>query len=453
MAQSFTGDGDGILIEFDLIETSKYKLRGFHCEWISQFKEEAEVLFLGGRDKICIVGVTIMSEKPKPKTYQIYFRALAKFNEIINGRKQKEWTSSEIPMICDLIDWKSSNKHNPNIDQYIYDSFQLFSNNKSIISLDYDELNKSDPNIVKKIMYGIEDNHSKLIDLFSDSYLTNSCRFDVILSLFNNLKSINIYNAKYYKFSVSFLLSAISASSTITTISIYGVYKGWIYDLWNNNGDKLVSMFNQRQFDIDYYNEELLITRDIKHPYFHAINRFNDMINGKWSSDWTKSQRLVICNLINYKIDEQQSSNIDKSIIDSFQAFIYDKVEINLHHSGLNGSDSEIVSKLMHKMEENKYEDIDLYSDSYSTNLFRGDVIFKLFNNLQSIVIVCYWKFSMSYLLSMIINSHSLQTITVDCAYWIDELWNTDKDKLISMFNQHQFDIKYERQKLIISRQ
>ena len=39
VAQRFTGDGDGILIEF---ENHIQRLRGFGCEWISQFKEESE---------------------------------------------------------------------------------------------------------------------------------------------------------------------------------------------------------------------------------------------------------------------------------------------------------------------------------------------------------------------------------------------------------------------------
>ena len=453
VAHRFTGDGHGILIEF---ANHIHELRGFSCEWISQYKEESEVLFMGGSNRIRIIGVTIMNTKPKPKTYQIYFHVLAKFIDMIYRGKSNDWTNSERSLICDLIDWKLNNKHNPNIDQYIYDSFGLFLNNKSIISMRYAALRESEPQIREKIMPKIQVNDDIEIDPFSNSYSTNSFRFDVILSLFKNLESIHIYDAKEYKFSLSYLLSSISTLFAIPKIIIHGVSteKYWIHRLWNNHGDKLLSMFNQHQFDIDYYNGELLITGDVKDPYFYAITKFDDMLSGNKSIGWTKSQRSVISDLMDYKIDEEHTSNIDGAIIDSFEAFINNKLEIRLVYWDLNESDSEMVNKLMYKMEN---KDIDFDSASDSTNLFRGDNIFKIFKNLQSIVIWggCQQEFSVRYMLSVIIESCSLQTITingVDDDHWIYFLWNTNKDKLISMFNQHQFDIKYDDE-LIIRRQ
>ena len=254
-----------------------------------------------------------------------------------------------------------------------------------------------------------------------------------------------------YKFSVSH-------KSLLKTITIED--GGWMSDLWKRDEDKLVSMFNQHKFYIDYHEHKLFITTDAKIPYFHAINKFDDMINGKKSIGWTKSQRSVISDLMDYKIDEKQTPNIDKSIIDSFATFTKNKLKITLDYEYLEKySDSEMVNKLMHGMQKNKNVDIDYYSDSESRNSFRGDIIFKLFNNLQSIVIngCSDYKFSLRYLLAMMIKSYSLQTITIyDYQTWIYKVWNSDKDKLISMFNQHQFDIKYidkYPRRLIINRQ
>ena len=86
------------------------------------------------------------------------------------------------------------------------------------------------------------------------------------------------------------------------------------------------------------------------------------------------------------------------------------------------------------------------------TNLFRGDVIFNLFNNLQEINIKFndYMKaddhkntymFSFGFLLSMISESPSLQTITIEHEKkWIHRLkvWSA-----LSRFKQHHFDIQY----------
>ena len=143
-----------------------------------------------------------------------------------------------------------------------------------------------------------------------------------------------------------------------------------------------------------------------------------------------------------------------------FAKFTNERLEIAFDYDTLSKSDPEIVNKIMHGIEKDTA--IDPFSDS-STNLFRGDVIFKLFPNLHTINIHhggydTSYKFSFSYLLSMISKKYSLQTITIK-GRWIKYLWFESKDRLISMFNQHQFDIKYEyneyssNRKVIISRE
>ena len=61
VAIKFSGDGNGIMVEFD--NQQNKQLHGFNCEWISQFKEESEILFMGGAYRIHINGVTIMDTK------------------------------------------------------------------------------------------------------------------------------------------------------------------------------------------------------------------------------------------------------------------------------------------------------------------------------------------------------------------------------------------------------
>ena len=61
------------------------------------------------------------------------------------------------------------------------------------------------------------------------------------------------------------------------------------------------------------------------------------------------------------------------------------------------------------------------------------------------------YRFSFSDLLSMISTSYSLRTIIIMWRGWnrsgehaMHDEWKSNQDKLILMFNQHQFDIAYE---------
>ena len=119
--------------------------------------------------------------------------------------------------------------------------------------------------------------------------------------------------------------------------------------------------------------------------------------------------------------------------------------------------DSDIVDKIMYKIEDNEDIDIDLFSDTYSTNLFRGDIIFKLFDNLQWITLTLgngstgTYTFSFRYLLNMISKSYSLQKILIKGQWLYHQQFpglkasvmdSQSRHKITSMFDQHQYDIK-----------
>ena len=245
VAINFTGDGNGILVQFD---NHNSRLHGFDCSWISQYKEESEVLFMGGAQKTRIIGVTIMETK---KNYQSYFRALNKFNDMVDG-VMIHWESSEIVLIECLMDYKLYNKHNVNIDQYIYDSFTLFTNNKQRIVLDLETLRRiSDSVITHKLMYELR--YSAVIGPFLGSS-TNLFRGDIVFELFQNLQSIIIDASSYpysYQFSFSYLLSMISKSNSLQKIKVKGVY-----EIWSSKQDKLVPMFSQSGFYVTEFGYE-----------------------------------------------------------------------------------------------------------------------------------------------------------------------------------------------------
>ena len=86
----------------------------------------------------------------------------------------------------------------------------------------------------------------------------------------------------------------------------------------------------------------------------------------------------------------------------------------------LSQTHSKIVNRIMHEIRSSSdsesvdYDGIDPLSDSGSTNLFRGEVISKLFNHLKSITIACHnHRFSFSYLLSMISKMDRKTTVSM----------------------------------------
>ena len=121
----------------------------------------------------------------------------------------------------------------------------------------------------------------------------NLFRADNIFRLFNNLQSIHFVQSSTFSF--SFLLSMISGSSSLQTITIYGQEK---FEDWASESErsKLILMFNENHFDIDYYDGTIYIAKD-GHPYFRALPRLKDII-GKRSTGWTEAQKTVISDLI-----------------------------------------------------------------------------------------------------------------------------------------------------------
>ena len=104
---------------------------------------------------------------------------------------------------------------------------------------------------------------------------------------------------------------------------------------------------------------------------------------------------------------------------------------ITLKYHNLIKSDPEIVNKLMNIMESNI--DIEPFAQSISTNLFRGNIIFGLFDNLESIDMICHprYKFSITYMSSMISKSSSLQTLTMSGDRHSCELIWSHQDELV----------------------
>ena len=188
----------------------------------------------------------------------------------------------------------------------------------------------------------------------------------------------------------------IAECPTLETVTIKG-HLDWIEKMWSNQ-DELLLLCSEHQYDIKYntLGPELIIDKRIEFKvHSPAMIRFKDIINGTKSVFMTVLQRPMIVNLINWKLGNECSPNIDKTICDSFESFTNSVLEIAFVYDAL---DSVIVDTMMHEMKKNWYDPTGILSDS-TTNLFQSDIIFELFNNLQSInLIASDYTFSISCL-------------------------------------------------------
>ena len=70
-----------------------------------------------------------------------------------------------------------------------------------------------------------------------------------------------------------------------------------------------------------------------------------------------------------------------KKITDELSINFKSKIKLNYHH--LNGTNVKIVNKIMHEIQRDRWDNP---SSDTSANLFRGEVIFRLFSNLKLMI-------------------------------------------------------------------
>merc|ERR1712228_1002783 len=83
VAFKFSGP-KGVVISFDnpLYEPQYQYLRGWNCSWISNFKEEDEVLFLGGFYRIKTINLRLIAKR---ESYKQFVEAIWSFDACLTG--------------------------------------------------------------------------------------------------------------------------------------------------------------------------------------------------------------------------------------------------------------------------------------------------------------------------------------------------------------------------------
>eukprot|EP01083_Nonionella_stella_P135785 413039_1 len=241
-------------------------LSGFACGWLSDFKEEDEVLFMGGHYRIKIESVRILKGKGgQCQNFEVFFGALCKFNKMFNGGCATKYgsdkvSSDEILILSSLIKWKMGQKEAAGkIDRYVLDTFQSFCQNKQLIVLDYGDLcGSNDESLRDLIFYGMNETER------AKEEKTNIFRKD-LFQIFQNIKNIEIYATEddglnQYAFSFASLLSEIEEEHW-TQLKVKGVHhyktknKSWVGVLWSSSSKELKEEYQKKGYKISFKNE------------------------------------------------------------------------------------------------------------------------------------------------------------------------------------------------------
>eukprot|EP01083_Nonionella_stella_P289492 985092_1 len=274
IAINFAGR-EGIIVQLNNSASGSTYLSGFPCGWLSDFKEEDEVLFMGGHFRIKIESVRILRGKgDQCQNFEAFFGALSKFNSMFNGSfAHKSFISSnEKEIIISLINWILRNESLVDkMDQYVLDTFQSFCQHKAHIVLNCSDLGAfNDEELLDMIfVYGMKRSDVNLDDNFKPVLKEGKANIfgKALFQIFKNIKNIDIYTTNYdgygqYTLSFAALLDEIEKEHW-NQVTIKGVHyywemrniKSWVGALWSESSKWLKQHCAKKGLQVSFRNE------------------------------------------------------------------------------------------------------------------------------------------------------------------------------------------------------
>eukprot|EP01084_Bolivina_argentea_P267148 453403_1 len=264
IAFKFSGGRDGVIIQLNNQKGTSVAERCFDCSWISSFPEEDERLFYGGRFMLEIESVRIFDEKNDEwKNYENIINALYLFDAMLSGdcSLKTKVSDTDVNILNSLIDHYLGNATNK-LDNYVNDTFYLFCNGKTQITLKLDDIHQDIINIgfIQLIMHSIKRWQTPgKISYWDAMYKRDNLFKGYIFTLFRQLKEITVYAPSTYLFNLTRLLSIItsSASKSFETIIIKTTEDG-DQDSWLNYAfsPQIIKMFKAATFEIKFQKKQ-----------------------------------------------------------------------------------------------------------------------------------------------------------------------------------------------------
>ena len=174
---------NGIILEFDILNTSDQTLKFLDCNIFSRFPNEDEKIFFGSKSKLKFGSIKIIENN---KDYKCFIKAIEIFIDAMNGRKYERSDDGNDDELIERKDYKIINKlceyqldktKNNSFPHYINQMFMNLCHLKYEVHIDLYNLNK--------YYYGLNEK-------FIHSECNNLILFDYICLLFPNCRYIKI---------------------------------------------------------------------------------------------------------------------------------------------------------------------------------------------------------------------------------------------------------------------
>ena len=186
--------------------------------------------------------------------YQEIVSAITLFDNVINGVENPGYVSSSCLLILShLIVERAENKFDP----FIYNSWKVFLQKKTKIKINMSRMPK-DLGFLGLIFggRGLEEHEDEDDDYIpDDDDMTNILKLNV-LSLFNNLQTMEICNVYDYPFSLYQLVSLLTHTK-IKKVLIYN--DKWLYSLWCDCSSSLIKAYKNNGYAVEYNGVEMSI--------------------------------------------------------------------------------------------------------------------------------------------------------------------------------------------------
>ena len=159
---------------------------------------------------------------------------------------------------------KNKFKFNP----FIYESFKVFCQNKTEITLNMDNINDFiEDKVFLNVIFGSNGFVKRSrwgYNNFSIPVNNENLPMRKFLESFNNVTSIKItkveYGYDYYSFCLIRLLSLIE-DTKIEKIEIGG-WKGWLFTSWKVSSSSLIQTYKKKGFQIEYKYNKIYINKN-----------------------------------------------------------------------------------------------------------------------------------------------------------------------------------------------
>jgi len=274
VALKFSGS-IGTVITFVNSQYPYTRLRGWNCSWISNFKEEDEILFFGGFYTMKVANLRLVETNENMKTFM---KALFAFDKISKGYFADNVSQKSEFIIEHLIKQKLKRESNVTFHHFIFDCFHAFTENKKQIDINLWSLNGNKCKMTDFIFHPLEKRKAKDDTRRGDDDFHNLIRAD-LFDIFPNVETMNIVSAddnRSNSFSLIAFLNILSGATNakwseinILSIDMEKLEDDWIYKEWNLNSQMLIDAYAKNDFEIafdkggdpEYFKTNLKITR------------------------------------------------------------------------------------------------------------------------------------------------------------------------------------------------